>query len=63
MLDRHLERHSCLVDERFSVTDIFAGYAINWARLQGLAAQLPNVTAYCARLLERPLCPYPKERL
>ncbi|MEY2933862.1 MAG: hypothetical protein RL033_4611 [Pseudomonadota bacterium] len=62
VFDHHLEGRSWLIDERFSVTDIFVGYAINWARLQGLAAALPNVTAYCARLLDRPLCPYQKER-
>ena len=58
VFERHLEGRAWLVDERFSITDIFAGYAINWARLLGWAAHLPNVTAYCARLLDRPLCPY-----
>jgi glutathione S-transferase len=47
-----------LVDARFSVTDIFAGFALNWARSLELVAGFSNVTAYLDRLLSRPLCPY-----
>jgi glutathione S-transferase len=60
VFEQHFERHTWLVDQRFSVTDIFVGYAINWARLWGLTAHLPNVSAYCSRLLDRALCPYQK---
>jgi len=60
IFERHLEQHTWFVEQRFSVTDIFVGYAINWARLEGLTTHLPNVSAYCARLLDRPLCPYQK---
>jgi glutathione S-transferase len=60
VFEHHLEQHPWLVDEQFSVTDIFVGYAINWARLEGLITGLPHVSAYCARLLDRPLCPYQK---
>jgi glutathione S-transferase len=60
VFEPHLEQHTWLVDQRFSVTDIFVGYAINWARLEGLTAHLPNVSAYCQRLLDMPLCTYPK---
>jgi glutathione S-transferase len=62
VFESHFQQHTWLVDGRFSVTDIFAGYAINWARLTGLTTHLPNVEAYCARLLDRPLCPYQKTR-
>jgi glutathione S-transferase len=58
VLDRHLEGRAWLVGERFSVTDIFVGYALNWARLKGLTTRLPNVESYCERLLSMPLCPY-----
>jgi glutathione S-transferase len=58
VLDAHLQDRSWLVGERFSVTDIFVGYALNWARLAGLTAQLPNVSSYCDRLLSMSHCPY-----
>ena len=58
VIDEHLRGRTWLVAERFSVTDIFVGYALNWARLAGLTAQLPNVAAYCERLLGMPRCPY-----
>lgn len=60
VFDDHLAGRTWLVDERFSVTDIFAGYAINWGRMTGLTAEKPNVTAYCERLLNMPKCPYQK---
>ena len=55
---RIFQDRTWLVGERFSVTDIFVGYALNWARLAGLTAQLPNVNSYCERLLSMPHCPY-----
>jgi glutathione S-transferase len=58
VLDGHLVGRTWLVGERFSVTDIFVGYALNWARLVGSTAELPNVEAYCERLLSMPRCPY-----
>jgi glutathione S-transferase len=60
VLEQHLEGRAWLVGERFSVTDIFVGYALNWARLKGLTTHLPNVEAYCERLLSMPLCPFPR---
>lgn len=58
VFDGALQHKTWLVEDRFSVTDIFVGYAIAWARVQGLTAGLPNVTAYAERILARPLCPY-----
>jgi glutathione S-transferase len=58
VLEQHLEGRTWLVGDRFTVTDIFVGYALNWARLKGLTTRLPNVDAYCERLLSMPLCPY-----
>jgi glutathione S-transferase len=45
-----------LIDNRFSVADIFVGYTVNWAQEQGLLGNFPNLIDYQARLLERPLC-------
>ncbi len=39
-------------------SDIFVGYAVAWARVQGMTADLPNVQAYAERILAGPLCPY-----
>jgi glutathione S-transferase len=58
VLDGALKDKTWLIEDRFSVADIFVGYAVVWARVQGMTADLPNVTAYAERLLARPLCPY-----
>jgi glutathione S-transferase len=58
VFDGALKGKTWLVEDRFSVTDIFVGYAVVWARVQGMTAGLPNVTAYAERILARPLCPY-----
>jgi glutathione S-transferase len=46
VFERALEGRDWLVDDRFSVTDIFVGYAVMWARKQGMTSDMPNVTAY-----------------
>jgi glutathione S-transferase len=46
-----------LVDNRFTVTDIIAGYTVNWARRRQLIEDFPNLQAYRGRLLEREHCP------
>jgi glutathione S-transferase len=58
VFDGALKGKTWLVEDRFSITDIFAGYALIWARVQGLTADLPNVAAYAERILARPLCTY-----
>ena len=58
VFDGALKGKSWLIEDRFSVTDIFVGYTVIWARVQGLTADLPNVTAYAERILARPRCPY-----
>lgn len=63
VLDAHLRDKAWLVGDRFSVTDIFVGYAAWWAHWQGMTADLPNVAAYVERLQARPLCPYQDEAL
>lgn len=61
VFDDHLADAEWLVDGRFSVTDIFAGFALNWARMTELTADFAHVRAYLDRLLARPLCPYRKD--
>lgn len=58
VLDKALEGQDWLVENRFSVTDIFAGYAVAWAHKQGLITDMPHLSAYAERMLARPLCPY-----
>ena len=45
-----------LVDDRFSVTDIYAGYVVNWGQEQGLIDDFSNLLAYQERLFEREYC-------
>lgn len=61
MLDAHVRDREWLVEDCFSLTDIFTGYAACWAQWQGMTAGLPNLTAYVERLQARPLCPYQQD--
>mgnify|MGYP001823052540 CR=1 FL=1 len=56
VLNDVLGQSSYLVDDRFSVTDIYAAYAVNWGQEQGLIETFPNLLAYQERLLEREHC-------
>ena len=56
VLNQVLGQHNYLVDERFSVTDIYAAYAVNWGQEQGLMDEFPNLLAYQERLFEREHC-------
>ncbi len=56
VLNDVLERSEFLVDDRFSVTDIYAGYAVNWGQEQGLLDGFPNLLAYQERLFAREPC-------
>lgn len=58
VLDAHLREQDWLVDDRFTLTDIFTGYVACWGQWQGMTADLPHLTAYVERLQARPLCPY-----
>lgn len=57
VLDDHLAEHDYFVDDEFSMTDIFAGYATQWAENAELTGAAPHVAAYNARLRARPHCP------
>jgi glutathione S-transferase len=58
VFDDHLKDREWLVGDRFSVADIFAGYALAWACWQDVAGGLDHVQAYVDRLQARPKCPY-----
>ncbi len=61
VFDAHFADNDWLVENRFSVTDIFVGFTLNWARMVELTAEFEHVTAYLNRLLSRPLCPYRRD--
>ncbi len=61
VLDHYLSDKDYLIANRFSVTDIIAGYEINGARRNGHLEDFRNLQIYTERLLDRPLCPYSKE--
>lgn len=56
VLDSHLGWTDYLVDNRFTVTDIIAGYTVSWLEELGWLDQFPNVTAYLNRLHNRDHC-------
>ena len=56
VLNETLGQSDYLVDDHFSVTDIYAAYAVNWGQEQGLISEFPNLVSYQDRLLEREHC-------
>ncbi|MDX1383828.1 MAG: glutathione S-transferase family protein [Thermoanaerobaculia bacterium] len=56
-LEAALSRSDYLVEDRFTVTDIIAGYTVNWAKGQDLLGDFPSLEAYLDRLLAREHCP------
>jgi len=61
-LEAHFSAHQFLIADKFSVTDIFCGFALNWARRMGGHLEgFPNVIAYNQRLLDMPNCPFTKD--
>ncbi len=56
VFEHELSERNYLVGDRFSVTDIIVGYAINWARRAELLSKHPALLAYLDRLRERDAC-------
>tara|TARA_Y100000991_G_scaffold211602_1_gene194404 strand:+ start:353 stop:955 length:603 start_codon:yes stop_codon:yes gene_type:complete len=54
VLEQHLAKQDCLLDEQFSLTDIIVGWTINWSRKSGLLETRPALQTYLAKLFERP---------
>ncbi len=61
VLDDVLQRTDYLIENRFSVTDIFVGYTIYWGDEQGLNDEFPGLQAYRQRLCQRPHCTLPHD--
>jgi glutathione S-transferase len=58
VLDEHLRDREWLIGDRFSVTDIFCGFAMCWASWDGLTPGFDAVERYVARLEKLPKCQY-----
>lgn len=56
VLERELDGKEYLLDDRFSVTDIFVSYTVSWGFEDGLLDEHPNLRAYLDRLLAREHC-------
>ena len=56
VLDEVLAGSPFLVGGKFSVTDIVAGWVVNWGRRMGQLDGFDNLSAYLTRLFERELC-------
>ena len=56
VMDQALGEDDYLVENRFSVTDIIAGYTVNWGRRANQNDDLPNLRSYLERLWQRPHC-------
>ena len=56
VLEEFLDGADFLVDNRFSVTDIFVGYTVHWGYDDGLLSDFPNLLSYRKRLLSREHC-------
>lgn len=63
VLNAHLADHDFMVGDRFSVTDIIVGFAVNWAQNAGVTNGLANLEAYNERLRARPHCPLKKMKM
>lgn len=61
VLNDHLATTEYLVEGSFSVTDIIAGWTINWARRTGHWDSYTHLHAYVERLFARPHCTLNRE--
>ncbi len=56
VMDDTLKNLDYLVGGTFTVTDIIAGFALNWGRRLGLTEGFDEVNGYLDRLYQRPHC-------
>ena len=55
VLERALAGRDFILGDQFSVPDVMLGSTLGWARMMGIVGgDLPNVSAYVARLSQRP---------
>lgn len=52
-MDQVLEEDDYLVENRFSITDIIASFAVKWGQSQGLINDFVNLQIYLDRLSKR----------
>ncbi len=57
-LNEALGQTDYLVDNRFSVTDIYVGYVLHWGEERHLLDGFEHLQAYKARLMAREHCPW-----
>lgn len=57
VLDRHLEGRSFIVGDCFSVADCVTAYVLDWASVNQLLDDLPQLRAYLDRMYARPAAP------
>jgi len=55
-LEKHLSKQKFLVEDRFSVTDIFVAYTLSWGQEQDLLGDFPCINEYMDRLYGREYC-------
>lgn len=53
VMDQVLGEQDYLVENRFTITDIIASFAVQWGRSQGLIDDFSHLQAYLARLSQR----------
>ena len=56
VLDAALSKVDCLIDDRFSATDIILSYTINWGHEFRLLSEFPYLLAYLERMFARKHC-------
>lgn len=59
VLDDHLADQAYLLGDSFQITDIIAGFTVNWGFRMGAGDGLANLAAYRERLMAREHCPLP----
>lgn len=57
LIENNLAKHSYMLGDKFSVTDIIVGYTTIWAQKRYLTDHFPKIEAYNEMLLEREHCP------
>ncbi|HJM90910.1 MAG: glutathione S-transferase family protein [Alphaproteobacteria bacterium] len=61
VLNDVLMHRDYLVENRFTATDIIAGWTINWGRRQNLLDGMDGLREYLLRLFDRPHCPLARD--
>ncbi len=60
VLETHLSSREYLVEDRFSVADIYAAYVLSWGMEDNLLEGFPHLVEHLARLRRRAACALPE---